>query len=130
MVNGILISTAYNPLFAGQSYPDFRNIKFKNVRGVTCKALNPSVITLDGYNATLRPEISMDNVVFDNINPELSVYAEFAKFNLGPGPVNLFHEPKGRGVDMMSDTRDGTGTPKECKFPKLPAPKEPEGWLH
>ena len=24
MVNGILISTAYNPLFAGQAYPDFR----------------------------------------------------------------------------------------------------------
>jgi polygalacturonase len=128
MVNGILISTAYNPLFAGQSYPDFRRVSFKNIRGVTCKALNPSVITLDGFNATLRPEISMDNVVFDNINPDLSVSAEFAKFHLGPGDVNF--TPTGRGVDIMSDSRTGTSTPKECKFPKLPAPKEPEGWLH
>ena len=62
MVNGILVSTAYNPLFAGQSYPDFRVLKFKNIRGVTCMALNPSVVTLEGYNATLRPEITMDNV--------------------------------------------------------------------
>ena len=131
MVNGILISTAYNPLFAGQSYPDFGKISFKNIRGVNCMALTPSVVTLDGYNATLRPEITMDNVVFDNINPELSVYAEFAKFNLGPGEVNLFPtQPKGRGVEMMSDTRNGTSTPKECKFPKLPTPKKPEGWLN
>ena len=131
MVNGILISTAYNPLFAGQSYPNFGKISFKNIRGVTCKALTPSTVTLDGYNATLRPEITMDNVVFDNINPELSVMAEFAKFHLGPGDVNVFPAlPKGRGVETMSDTRDGTSTPKECKFPKLPAPKHPEGWLH
>ena len=36
-------------------------------------ALNPSVVTLEGYNATLRPEISLDNVQFDNINPEVAV---------------------------------------------------------
>ena len=128
IVNGILISTAYNPLFAGQSYPDFRRLSFKNIRGVTCKALNPSVITLEGYNATLKPEITMDNVVFDNINPELSVAAEFAKFHFGPGNVNF--TPTGRGVEMMTDTRDSTTAPKECKFPRLPAPVPPPGWLH
>ena len=128
MVNGILISTAYNPLFAGQSYPDFRRLSFKNIRGVTCKALNPSVITLEGYNATLRPDITLDNVVFDNINPNLSVAAEFAKFTLGPGNVNF--TPTGRGVTMVTDTRDSTIPPKECKFPKLPAPTPPDGWLH
>ncbi len=127
-VNGILISTAYNPLFAGASYPDFRRISFKNIRGVTCKALTPAVITLEGYNATLRPEITLDNVIFDNINPVQSVAAEFAKFNLGPGDVN-FH-PKGRGVEILSDTRNGTSTPKVCRFPKLPVPKAPPGWLH
>ena len=41
MVNGILVSTAYNPLFAGQSYPDFGVLKFKNIRGVTCHGADP-----------------------------------------------------------------------------------------
>ena len=89
MVNGILISTAYNPLFAGMSYPDFGILKFKDIRGVTCMALNPSVVTLEGYNATLRPDIMLDNVQFDNLNPEVGVAAEFAKFHLGPGAVNF-----------------------------------------
>ena len=147
LVNSILVSTAYNPLFAGMSYPDLRNLSFKNVRGVTCKALTPGTVTIEGYNATLRPDVSLDNVVFDNINPTQSVYSEFARFNLGPGPVNFF--PSGRGVEIMTDARDRTSpinvfpdgngidvgavpaiAPKECTFPKLPAPQHPPGWLH
>jgi polygalacturonase len=128
MVNGILVSTAYNPLFAGMSYPDFRRLSFKNIRGVTCMALSPSVITLEGYNATLRPEIALDNVVFDNLNPTLSVWSEFAKFKLGPG--NVTFTPQGRGVEIMADTRDPGTTAKQCRFPKLPAPAKPKGWLH
>jgi polygalacturonase len=126
-VNSILISTAYNPLFAGMSYPDFRRLNFKNVRGVTCMGLTPGVATLEGYNATLRPDISMDNVILDNINPELSVAAEFAKIRLGPGNVNF--RPRGRGVEV-DDQRNGESTPFQCKFPKLPAPQPPPGWLH
>ena len=130
MVNGILVSTAYNPLFAGQSYPDFGVLKFKNIRGVTCHALNPSVVTVEGFNATLRPDVTMDNVQFDNINPKLSVASEFATFHLGPGAVNFGDElGDGRGV-TMDDQRDGSFTPRECKFPKLPAPHPPDGWLH
>jgi polygalacturonase len=131
MVNGILVSTAYNPLFAGQSYPDFRALNFKNIRGVTCHGLNPAVVTMEGFNATLRPEVTLDNVQFDNINPKLSVAAEFAKFHLGPGAVNFGDELAGnRGVEIMSDSRDGSFAPRECKFPTLPAPHPPEGWLH
>jgi polygalacturonase len=135
MVNGILVSTAYNPLFAGQSYPDFRVLNFKNVRGVTCMALNPAVVTVEGFNATLRPEVWMDNVQFDNINPKLAVSSEFAKFHLGPGSVNFgdvlkAKEADQQGVQIMSDTRDGSFAPRECKFPKLPAPEPPPGWLH
>jgi polygalacturonase len=131
MVNGILISTAYNPLFAGMSYPDFRVLKFKNIRGVTCKALTPAVVTMEGYNATLRPDITLDNVQFDNINPTQSVAAEYAKFWLGPGAVNVAHDlERFRGVNVMGDTRTGEFAPKQCSFPKLPAPHEPPGWLH
>jgi len=127
-VNGILVSTAYNPLFAGMSYPDFRNLTFRNIRGVTCKALTPAVVTMEGFNATLRPSITLDNVIFDNINPVQSVAAEFATFRLGPGDVNF--TPHGRGVEIVSDTRNGSSTPKSCIFPKLPAPIAPPGWLH
>ncbi len=128
MVNGILVSTAYNPLFAGMSYPDFRNLTFRNIHGVTCKALTPAVVTLEGFNATLRPHVTLDNVVFDNINPSTSMAAEFATFDLGPGDVNF--TPSGRGVEILSDTRSGASTPKVCRFPKLPAPTPPPGWLH
>jgi hypothetical protein len=132
MVNGILISTAYNPLFAGQSYPDFRKLSFKNIRYVTCAALSPAVVTMEGYNATLRPEITLDNVIFDNVSPDLGVFAEYASFNMGPGPVNFAgvpYYPKGRGVTTLSDTRGASDVaPKECHFPKLPAPEPPPGW--
>jgi polygalacturonase len=130
MVNGILISTAYNPLFAGMAYPDFGILKFKDIRGVTCMALNPSVVTLEGYNATLKPDIYLDNVQFDNLNPEVGVASEFATFNLGPGAVNFGDVlDRGRGV-TVNEGRDGTSAPKECKFPKLPAPQAPPGWQH
>jgi len=125
MVNGILISTAYNPLFAGMSYPDFRNLSFKNVHAVTCMGLSPAVVTMEGYNQTLRPTISLDNVIFDNLNPNIGVAAEFATINLGPGDVNF--TPTGMGVDL-NDNRTGGSTPKECHFPVLPAPQPPPGW--
>ena len=36
MVNAILVSTAYNPLFSGTLYPDFRRLSFQNIHDVTC----------------------------------------------------------------------------------------------
>ena len=95
MVNGILISTAYNPLFAGMSYPDFGNLTFKNIRGVTCMALTPSVVTFEGFNATLRPDITLDNVLFDNINPELSRRRGIRQVQPRPGAGEL-RQPPGR----------------------------------
>jgi len=126
MVNGLLVSTAYNPLFAGASYPDFRNLEFHDVRAVTCGGLQPAVVTLEGYNQTLRPTITLDNVIFDNLNPKIGAATEFSQFNLGPGEINF--EIQGRGVDIIHDTRTGTSTPKDCHFPTLPAPPPPPGW--
>ena len=53
MTNAILVSTAYNPQFAGTSYPDFRALTFQNIRHVTCMGLQRPVVTLDGFNAAL-----------------------------------------------------------------------------
>jgi hypothetical protein len=120
-----LISTAYNPLFAGTSYPQFGDIKFNNVRHVSCKGLHQPVVTLNGFNAALPAgPITMNNVRVDNIGPQ-AVSGEYSSIVLGPGPVNF--EPKGIGV-TVTDNRDGSGEPKSCVFPTLPAPKPPAGW--
>jgi len=129
MVNAILVSTAYNPLFAGTSYPDFRRLTFQNVRHVTCMALQQPVVTLEGFNSTLPAgPVTLDNVVIDNIS-QPAVAAEFANITLGPGDVNF--RPEGLGV-TLTDTIDtsSTSTPRACSFPKLPAPEPPPGWLY
>jgi polygalacturonase len=138
MNNAILVSTAYNPLFAGTQYPDFGEMTFRNIRHVTCKALNPPVVTLNGFNA-LRPAgpFTLDNVVIDNMGP-LAASSQFAGIVLGPGDVSfgnslakLSANPSpegGRGL-TVTDNRDGVPRePRKCVFPTLPAPQPPAGW--
>ncbi|MGC4086802.1 MAG: glycosyl hydrolase family 28 protein [Polyangiaceae bacterium] len=126
MNNAVLVSTAYNALFAGNIYPEFRKIGLKNVRHVTCMNTRQPVITLEG-NAVTRPTgpISLDNVIIDNVTP-LDVGAEFVEVNLGPGNVNF--TPQGREVKVVNNI-SGESTPRACKFPTLPAPTLPDGWL-
>ncbi|MBN2573144.1 MAG: hypothetical protein JXP73_01140, partial [Deltaproteobacteria bacterium] len=128
MNNGILVSTAYNPLFAGSLYPDFGALTFRNIRHVTCKALKRPVVTLEGFNSIypLGP-VTLDNVVIDNLG-SLDVAAEYADIHLGPGDVNF--TPSGYGV-TVTDSRDpGSSTPRSCVFPTLPTPEVPPGWLY
>jgi polygalacturonase len=126
VTNAILISTAYNPLFEGTLYPQFKTLNFHNIRGETCMSLTQPVATLNGFS-NLYPAgpISLDNVAIDNIGPQ-AVEAEFASFNLGPGQVNF--TPSGQSVTILSDTR-AASTPINCVFPTLPAPQPPPGWL-
>jgi len=126
MVNAILISTAYNPLFAGTLFPDFRTMSFQNVHHVTCMGLGRAVVTLEGFNSSYPAgPITLDNVVVDDMGPA-DVAAEFADIRLGPGAVNFM--PGGMGV-TVTDNRSGSSSPRACTFPKLPAPEPPEGWL-
>ena len=126
MTNAILISTAYNPLFAGTTYPEFKTLSFKDIRHVTCKELRQPVVTLNGFNAALPAgPITLDNVVIDNIGPQC-VASQFADIRLGPGNVNF--APSGTGVTVTSQITDSR-PPKRCVFPTLPAPKPPAGWL-
>jgi hypothetical protein len=127
MTNSILISTAYNPLFAGTSYPDFKALSFHNVHHVTCKSLTQPVMTLDGFNAALPAgPITLDNVVIDNIGPQC-VASQFAYIVLGPGNVNF--TPSGTDVSVTNQIVAGS-TPKTCVFPTLPAPHPPAGWSY
>ncbi len=124
--NAILVSTAYNPLFAGTVFPDFRKLTFHNIRHVTCMAKQRPVVTLEGFNAA-RPvgPVTLDNVIIDNVGP-LDIAAEFADITLGPGEVNFV--PRGRDV-TLHDVREPGSVPRACVFPTLPTPKVPEGWL-
>lgn len=126
MANAILISTAYNPLFAGTLYPDFKTVTFQNIRHVTCMSLQQPVVTIEGFNASMPAgPITLDNVIVDNIGPNGSA-AEFADIRLGPGDVNF--TPRGRGVTLTNNI-SGDSTPRACVFPTLPTPERPAGWL-
>jgi polygalacturonase len=131
MVNAVLISTAYNPLFAGAAYPDFRNFTFRNLHHVTCMALQQPIVKLSGYNATLEPTVNLDNFVIDNFNPNVAVAASFATVNMGPGNVNIGPIPPGHDL-VVNDNIDRSHptTPRACQFPVLPTPKKPDGWLY
>jgi polygalacturonase len=124
--NPLLISTAYNPLFAGELYPEFGRIRLENVRHVTCMNTKPLVVNIEGHSRVRRAgPITLDNVVIDNIGP-INVYAEYADITLGPGGANF--RPAGVDVNLTDNTTGGV-PPKQCVFPKLPAPELPEGWL-
>jgi hypothetical protein len=98
MTNAILVSTAYNPQFAGTSYPDFRALTFQNIRHVSCMGLQRPVVTLEGFNAALPlGPVTLSNVIIDNMG-SLDVAAEFANITLGPGDVNFTARgSRGRG---------------------------------
>ena len=126
MANAILVSTAYNPLFAGSLYPEFKRLNFENVRHVTCMGTLQPVVTLEGWNETLPAgPIKLDNVVVDNIGPG-AVAAEYADVELGPGAVNFM--PAGHRVSVRDRTVSGS-KPRACVFPKLPSPEVPPNWL-
>ena len=127
VANAILVSTAYNPLFAGTMYPDFRALNFQNIRYVSCMSTVQPVVTIEGFNAGLRAgPITLDNVMIDNISADQGVAAEFADIRLGPGQVNF--RPSGAGV-TVTNSIIGSSTPRECVFPTLPRPEPPAGWL-
>jgi polygalacturonase len=126
VTNTILINTAYNPLFAGTSYPMFGSLAFHDFHSVTCLAENMPVVTLSGFNAAYPAgPITLDNVIVDGIGPQ-SVAAQFADITLGPGNVNF--SPTGMGVKVTKRV-SGSSSPFECHFPELPAPQAPPGWL-
>jgi len=126
VVNTILINTAYNPLFAGTMYPKFGALEFHDFHSVSCLAQDQPVVTLGGFNAVYPAgPIALDNVVVDGIGPQ-AVAAQFADVQLGPGDVNF--TPAGMGVTVNNGVT-GASKPVDCRFPPLPAPQPPPGWL-
>jgi polygalacturonase len=126
VVNTILVNTAYNPLFAGTSYPNFGALTFQNFHAVSCLSSSAPIVALAGFNAQYPAgPITLDDVFVDGIGPS-AVAAQFADIVLGPGAVNF--EPAGLGV-QVTNTVSGPSAPRRCEFPPLPAPAAPPGWL-
>jgi polygalacturonase len=127
MVNAILVSTAYNPLFAGDYVPEFKALTFRNVRHSTCKALAQPIVTLEGFNVTMPAgPITLDNVILDSFGDHAAA-AEFADIVLGPGDVSFM--PSGMGVNVTNNIVPGSVPPRQCTFPKLRGtPQPPPGW--
>ena len=131
MSNSILISTSYNPLFSGipKYMPEFRDITFRNIRGVTCMSQTQGVISVNGYSAdNITGPVRFDNVHMDNIGPQ-ATSVRFADVILGPGEVN-FELTESTGARVIDEVEPGSSTPKECVFPTLPTPEGmPEDWV-
>jgi len=132
MTNAILISTAYNPLFAGTYFPQFGSLSFQNIHHVTCMGLTLPVLTLNGFSAVYPAgPITLDNVIVDNMGP-MDVSSQFANIVLGPGNFGpdeqTRYTPSGLGVSV-TENRTGVSVPRTCVFPTLPAPTIPPGWL-
>jgi polygalacturonase len=136
MTNSILISTGYNPLFAGTYLPDFGVLNFKNIHGVTCMAQTQTIVSINGFNVD-HPTgpVTLDNVIFDNIGPQ-STWATFSNIILGDGNVNF--TPSGLGVSVTNKIKHGAtddagvpnDEPRKCVFPTLPQPKgKPQDWV-
>jgi polygalacturonase len=133
LVNAILVTPAYNPLFAGnqewpgKDYPQFKQLSFQNIRHVTCKGTRQATITLQGFDETLTTgPVTLDNVTVDNIGP-LGVAAEYVDVILGPGDVNF--TPRGHKVKVTDKIAEDSA-PRKCVFPTLPIPEgKPSDWL-
>jgi polygalacturonase len=116
--NPILLSPHYSKS-TGDQIPVYKNIVLENVRMVRTEgAKHPPVVTLMGYDADHRLDVTLNNVVIDGMNGG-TVKASFADVKLGPGPVNI--PVAGDKVNVVS--RSGgqpAADPCAGKFAKLP----------
>jgi len=112
--NPILMDSNYP--FAGgarDKFPSFTGIVLQNV-GI----FGGGKLSLQGFDAAHRLEITLDNVTLDGSAPA-RVIAAHAAVTLGPGPVD-FH-PSGDDVQVTGSP--GAATPVSCseKFVPMPA---------
>jgi Glycosyl hydrolases family 28/Bacterial Ig-like domain (group 3) len=97
---------------AGTLVPQFSNITFTNVHGLTS-----GVMTLEGHDVGHPTTITLNNFVFDaltqaNISPSFS----FDTITLGPGPVSpaFLQTQTGSGVAYNGNVSNPTLAPYPC----------------
>jgi polygalacturonase len=115
VANPIVLTTMYTT-FPGERLPVYRDIRLKDVRGVT-----NGRSTVRGLDAAHPVEVSLDNVTIDGLRPE-DVTAAHAVVRIGPRRGNFV--PSGEGVTVR-DEGAGPAVPSSCAgrfepFPDLP----------
>jgi polygalacturonase len=96
----------------GDKLPWFTGVVLKDVR-----VQGAGKITLQGYDAQHRLDMTFDNVQFDSLN-DIKVIAEHADLKFGPGAVNL----KVAGDDVAITGSPSKGKPNACTDKFVPMP--------
>jgi hypothetical protein len=78
-------------------------------------------ITLDGFDAAHKLEMTLDNVIGDTPG-DLKISGAHATLRMGPGPVNL--QPSGDDVTVIGRPPGaiGSATPNSCQNKFVPFP--------
>lgn len=116
--NPIMLTPHYTN-FPGNSLPVYRGIELKDVHVVT-----PGQVTLDGFDATHKLGVTLDNVFIDGL-PASAIHTSNAEIIVGPRLGNLVSGGEFKGEDVTVTQRPGSiaGTPFACdaRFQKYPA---------
>lgn len=119
----VCIRNTKNPILMDSNYPypGGARDKFPSFTGIVLRKVGifgGGKLSLQGFDAAHRLEITLDNVTIDGSAPA-RVTAAHATVTLGPGPVN-FH-PSGDDVQVMG--APGTAIHNSCsdKFVPMPA---------
>ncbi len=118
----VCIQNTKNPIFMDSNYtatvdkvrgkyPMFTGIVLRDVR-----VLTPGKITLDGFDAAHRLEMTFDGVTLAGAAP---IAANHGVFTIGPGPVNF--TPSGDDVRVID--KGGNAKAKSCSGMFEPMPK-------
>ncbi len=121
----VCIRDTKNPIFMDSNYsfygkernklPVFQNITLRNVH-----ILGGGKITLDGYDANHRLQMTFDDVTIGGSASE-KISATHANLTFGPGPVNF--RPTGEDVRVTGRSVGKPG-PKTCAEKFVPMPGE------
>ncbi len=112
VTNPIVLTTMYTT-FPGERLPVYRDIRLKDVRGVT-----GGRSTVLGLDATHRVEVSLDNVTIDGLEAG-DLTAAHADVRIGPRRGNFV--PSGEDVNVM-DAGTAPAAPLSCDGRFAPFP--------
>lgn len=107
----ISITPLYNTN-SGTLIPQFQNITFRNVHGLT-----NGKMSIAGYDANHLTTLNLDNFVFDNLTAAtISPPFTFDTITLGPGPVSpaFLQSLTGTGVTFNGSVTSPTTAPYAC----------------
>ncbi len=107
----ISITPAYNSN-SGTLIPQFKNITFRNVHGLT-----EGTMSIVGYDVNHPTTLNLDNFVFDHLAAsDLSPAFTFDSITLGPGPVSpaFLQALTGNGVSYTGSVTAPATPPYSC----------------